>query len=110
MVQDELVVFRDGQTLVAEGGVCLEVKGGSKGSVVVFADCFWNESFSDGWEWFFGVLIGAVFAGGLSRRRRLRRKAGPQMEFGGGSECFIIGIENITKSNSVSIIWWKWVA
>ncbi|MDA3938322.1 MAG: hypothetical protein PF693_03300 [Spirochaetia bacterium] len=35
MAQDELLGFRDGQTLVAEGGVGLEAKGGSKGSVMV---------------------------------------------------------------------------
>ena len=76
MVQDELLGFRDGQTLFAEGGVGFEAKGGSKGSGMVL-----------------GILSGRVVAvmvlsdsldlemwllslrGELSRRRRLRGEA-----------------------------------
>ena len=45
------------QTLYAEGGVGLEAKGGSKGSVVVLGCCFGNESFSDGCGLFMGCYL-----------------------------------------------------
>ena len=50
MAQDEWLVFRDGQTLVAEGGVGLEVKGGSKGSGMVLG--------------FLSLKVAAVLVGG----------------------------------------------
>ena len=54
MVQDELVVFRDGQTLFAEGGVGLEVKGGSKGSGIVFGFLFGEDN---------GIMVGSLCFG-----------------------------------------------
>ena len=84
MVQDELVGFRDGQTLYAEGGVGLEAKGGSKGSGIVFIVLSGEVVAVMVGGWMFVVLLGAVFAGGLSRRRRIRGDTGPHGEFGWG--------------------------
>jgi hypothetical protein len=85
MVQDELLGFRDGQTLVAEGGVGLEAKGGSKGSVMVFGLLSGRVVAVMVGGWFLWVIIWCCLCGGTE----------PEAAVTGGDEGHILSLDGL---------------